>query len=203
MNDHATLSPLPARRMSSHPMGAPEVPADGLQIRPAMAADLPAVTEIQAAAMRSGGGAPIAAPLDLRQVTTLRERLAVQGYPCLVAARDGAVLGFAFAQPFGQREGWRMIVEAILAVQPDARGAHVGRALLAALIAACETRGFRQMLALIVADASAADAVALHEALGFDRAGVLRGAGLRLGVPVDALMMQRPLGAGPEARSAA
>lgn len=212
MHDPAALSPLPRRRMPSPaamvaPLAAPRTdrdsPGDALHVRSAMAADLPAVTEIQAAAMRSGGAASIATPLDLRQVTALRERLAVQGYPCLVAVRGGTVLGFAFAQPFGQREGWRMLVEAIVAVHPDARGEQVGRALLAALIGACEARGFRQMLALIEADASGADAAALHEALGFERAGVLRGAGLRLGVPVDALMLQRPLAAGSAARSAA
>lgn len=200
MHDQAALPPPQRRRM---PCPAEDTPLEALRIRSAMAADLPAVTEIQAAAQRDGCAAPVGAPLDLRQVIALRERLAVQGYPCLVAVRGGSVLGFAFAQPFGQREDWRMIVEATLAVHPDARGQQVGRALLAALIAACAARGFRQMLALVAADPSGAVVVALHEALGFGPAGVLRGAGLRLGVPVDALMMQRPLGAGPEARSAA
>jgi phosphinothricin acetyltransferase len=141
--------------------------------------------------------------LDLRQITALREKLVVQGYPCLVAVRDGTVAGFAFAQAFGEREAWRGTVEAVVAVHPDATGHGVGRALLAGLIAACDVKGFRQMIAVIPADAAGEASEALHQALGFAHAGVLRGVGLRLGAPVDSLLMQRALGIGSPARSAA
>lgn len=204
MNHPAALSPRPRRRMPSPaamaaPSSAPRTdrdsPGDALHVRSAMAADLPAVTEIQAAAMLSGGAGPVAAPLDLRQVTALRERLAVQGYPCLVAVRGGTVLGFAFAQPFGEREGWRGTVEGIVCVRPEIGGQGVGRTLLSALLSACAAKGFRQMIAVIGTDPAGDATAALHRALGFTEAGVLRGIGLRMGTLVDARLMQRALGA--------
>ena len=194
MQETTTLSPRPATATRAAP--AP------IEIRPVMAADLPAVTAIQAEGIRRGAASPVATPLELRQVTALRERLVVQGYPCLVAVHEGRVLGFAFAQPLGEREAWRAAVEGIVAVHPEAAGQGIGRALLAALIAGCEARGFRQMIAVIAADAAGEAMVALHESLGFAHAGILRGVGLRLGAPVDSLLMQRALGAAAKTGSA-
>ena len=205
MQDTAHPVPLSLQR----PVADAVRPADpgaataAVQVRPAMAADLPAIAAIQAEGVRRGAATPFAAVLDLGQITALREKLVVQGYPCLVATREGAVAGFAFAQAFGERQAWRGTVEAVVAVHPDAAGHGVGRALLAALIAACEAKGFRQMIAVILADAAGEASVALHQALGFGHAGVLRGVGLSLGAPVDSLLMQRALGEKAPGRSAA
>ena len=49
------------------------------------------------------------------------------------------------------------------------------------------------MVAVLPADAAGEAAIALHQALGFSQAGVLRGLGLRLGAPVDSVLMQRAL----------
>lgn len=197
MPAHPPPSPDPLRS------GAATVRAGAaLEIRPVMAADLPGITAVQADILRRGVAVPGVAPMDLRQVTALRESLVVRGYPCLVALRDGAVVGFAFAQPFGAREAWRATVEATVAVHPDAAGQGAGRALLASLIAACEAKGFRQMIAVLGAGTAGEGMVALHQALGFSHAGMLRGVGLVLGAPVDSLLLQRALGEA-RARSAA
>jgi phosphinothricin acetyltransferase len=181
--------------MPRNPLPSPAAAAPP-RIRPAMAADLPRVAAILAA--RAGA----ADASDLPSVTTMRERLVVQGYPCLVAAEGagegGAVLGFAFAAPFALRAVGRGTVEGVVCTDPAAAGQGVGRALLSALIEACAAKGFRTMVAVVTgAGAEAEAAVALHRALGFAQAGVLRGVGLRLGAPVDSVLMQRSLeGAG-------
>ena len=190
-------APLPPPRPRPLEVAAvPHLPSAAPEIRPAMAGDLAAITAIQAAAVR--GATAGSAVLDLRQVTALRERLVVQGYPCLVALRDGAVVGYAFAQRFAEREVWRGTVEPVLAVDPRAAGQGVGRALLAALVAACEARGFRRMVAVVPGDGSGATLAALHESMGFARAGLLPG------MPGEAvLLLQRSLGQEGRARDAA
>lgn len=166
-----------------------------VEIHPVMAADLPAITEIQAERIRGGAPAPVAAPLDLRQVTAMRERLAARGCPCLVATRDGTVAGFAFAQPFAEREAWAGTVEGVIASRAHLIGTGVGALLLEALVAACAARGFRQMIAVLPAEEAGPQA--MHAAQGFVQAGLLRGIGLALGAPVDCVLMQRPLAAAP------
>lgn len=186
MTHPAPLSPV-------HPRPAQAV----LEIRPAMAGDLAAITAIQVA-VQPGAAGRAAAVLDLRQVTALRERLVVQGYPCLVAVQDGAVVGYAFAQRFAEREAWRTTVEPVLAVHPLSAGQGIGRALLAALVGACAAKGFRRMIAVVPADPSGAALAALHEALGFARAGTLPG------LPGEAvLLLQRSLAHDDGARRAA
>lgn len=179
------------------------IAAGMVELRPVMAADLPAITEIQAERIRSGTPAPVSAPLDLRQVTAMREKLAARGFPCLVAVCDGVVAGFAFAQPFAEREAWAGTVEGVVASRAAMIGTGVGALLLEALVAACEARGFRQIIAVLQTDGPGPDAVAMHEAQGFVQAGVLRGIGLALGAPVDCVLMQRPLGAATRGHSAA
>ncbi|MBX9700103.1 MAG: GNAT family N-acetyltransferase [Acetobacteraceae bacterium] len=175
----------------------------GLEVRPVMAADLPAVTQIQTEVMRRGHVASVGGPLDLRAITALRERLVVQGYPCLIALRDGQPVGFAFAQAFGERACWHGVVEGTVAVHPDAAGQGVGRALLRALIAACEAKRHRQMIGVLDGGAAGEALVGLYQALGFSHAGVLRGVGLKLGAAVDSLLMQRSLGPARAERDAA
>ena len=73
----------------------------------------------------------------------------------------------------------------------------MGKALLGALIAACEEAGFRQMVA-VIGGAEPASA-ALHARLGFAEAGRLTGIGRKQGRWLDTLYMQRSLGPGSTA----
>ena len=72
-------------------------------------------------------------------------------------------------------------------------GRGVGRALLRTLIAACEMRGIRQMVA-VVGDSANLPSIRLHEALGFRLVGTLRSAGRKHGRWLDSVLLQRPLG---------
>jgi phosphinothricin acetyltransferase len=184
-------------RRPARPQDAAPAPSRAFEIRPVMAADLPGIAAIQAEGVRAAAAAAGDAILDLRQVTALRESLTAGGFPCLVALRDGTVLGFAFARALGGHAAWRAAVEPVVAVRRDAARQGIGRALLAALIEACAARGFRQMIALIAADAAGRALVALHQALGFTQAGLLRGMAPGRNAAGDALLMQRPLGAAP------
>jgi len=61
------------------------------------------------------------------------------------------------------------------------------------LIAEAETRGFRQMIA-IIGDSTNAASIALHAAFGFRRIGTLASVGFKHGRWLDTVVMQRPLG---------
>ena len=67
--------------------------------------------------------------------------------------------------------------------------------LLAELLARCEARGARQMLA-VIGDSANAASIGLHRALGFAPAGLLGACGWKHDRWLDVVVMQRALGSG-------
>jgi len=124
-----------------------------------------------------------------------RAELVARGLPWLVAERDGAVAGYAYAGPYRPRPAYRYTLENSVYVAPQAQRAGLGGALLAALVARCEALGARQMVA-VIGDSANLPSIRLHERHGFAHAGVIRSAGFKHGRWVDTVIMQRPLGAG-------
>ena len=118
-----------------------------------------------------------------------------RGYPYLLAERDGHVAGYAYASAYRARPAYRFSVENSVYIDPDARRAGIGRALLVALIAECEKRGFRQMIA-VIGDSANAGSIGLHAACGFARIGTLPAIGWKFDRWVDSVLMQRSLGDG-------
>ncbi len=72
--------------------------------------------------------------------------------------------------PFRPRAAYRYTLEDSVYVSPDAVGRGVGKALLLAIIAACEALGVRQLIA-VVGDSENAASLALHRSLGFEQDG--------------------------------
>ena len=164
-------------------------------VRTATQADAAALAEIYGDAVRHGFGtfeedSPSAADMDGR-------RRAVQdmGLPYLVAEIDGRVLGFAYAGPFRPRAAYRYTLEDSVYVSPDAKGKGVGRAVLSAVIKACEALGIRQLMA-VIGDSENAGSVGLHRSLGFEQTGVGRSVGFKHGRWVDIVHMQKALNGG-------
>ncbi len=124
-----------------------------------------------------------------------RQGLVAGGYPYLVAERDGAVVGYAYAGPYRPRPAYRSTVEDSVYVAPDAQGRGVGRALLSDLIAACEALDFRLMIA-VIGDAESRGSVGLHAAMGFTRVGAFEPVGYKHGRWLATVLMQRVLGPG-------
>jgi L-amino acid N-acyltransferase YncA len=89
----------------------------------------------------------------------------------LVARNDsGAVLGWTALGGYSARKVYSGVAWESVYVGRDARGAGVGRALLAALLAASEIAGYWTLLAGVLAENAAS--LALHERVGFRRIGV-------------------------------
>ncbi|WP_041797856.1 GNAT family N-acetyltransferase [Rhodopseudomonas palustris] len=168
-----------------------------LLIRPAAAADLPAITAIYADAVRTGTATFELTPPDLAEMTRRFETLAGGGFPYLVALLGDRVAGYAYAGPYRPRPAYRFTVENSVYLDPLAHRRGLGTALLHELIAQCEARGFRQMIA-VIGDSTNAGSVAVHRKSGFDLIGVHRNVGFKFGRWLDTVMMQRALGAGGE-----
>jgi L-amino acid N-acyltransferase YncA len=164
-------------------------------VRPATEADAPALAAIYGDAVLHGFGtfeevAPGPADMDSR-----RQAIQDQGLPHLVAEVGGEVLGFAYAGPFRPRAAYRYTLEDSVYVSPAAKGKGVGRAVLSAVIAACEALGVRQLMA-VIGDSANSGSIGLHRALGFEQTGIGRSVGFKHGRWVDIVHMQKPLNGG-------
>ena len=159
--------------------------------------DVPAMLAIYAYHIQRGLGAFDLEPLHPDDIKRRRRNMLKRRLPHLVAACDGGVIGYAYAVPFRKRPAYRYTVKHSIYVHADHLNAGVGRRLLAALIEACSAAGFRQMIGYI--DAENAPSQRLHEAFGFERAGLLKGVGFKYGRWTDSLLMQRALGPGDTA----
>ena len=164
-------------------------------VRDATEADAEALAAIYGDAVRHGFGTFEEIPPSPAEMDARRRAIADRGLPYLVAAASGAVLGFAYAGPFRPRAAYRYTLEDSVYVSPDARGRDVGRAVLTAVIAACEARGVRQLLA-IIGDSGNEGSIGLHSALGFERTGVSHSVGFKHGRWVDIVHMQKALNGG-------
>src|SRR6266516_2366869 len=101
-------------------------------IRAATPADIPAITRIYAHAVQHGTASFELEPPDEAEMTRRQNALLDGGFPYLVAERDGAVLGYAYAGPYRARPAYRFSVENSIYVAASAHRRGVGRARLSA-----------------------------------------------------------------------
>ena len=132
-----------------------------LEIRPATAADLPFITEIYEHAVRYGTATFELIPPDLAEMTRRFDALMDGGFPYLVAALEGRVVGYAYAGAYRPRPAYRFTVENSVYLQPAIHRRGIGLQLLQRLIAECEARGYRQMIA-VIGDSANAGSIGVH-----------------------------------------
>jgi L-amino acid N-acyltransferase YncA len=166
-----------------------------LHVRPATAADTPAISAIYAVEVRELVNTYEYEVPDNAEMTRRMDDLTARGFPYLVAELDGVVAGYAYAGTYRTREAFNWTVENSVYVAGWAQGRGIGRTLLAALIDACTVRGYRQMVAVIGEPTNTAS-IKLHERFGFEHVGVFKGLGRKHGRWLDTVQMQRALGPG-------
>jgi L-amino acid N-acyltransferase YncA len=165
------------------------------EIRPATAADLSAVTEIYQHAVLHGTATFELIPPDLAEMTRRFAALMDGGYPYFVAVLEGHVIGYAYAGPYRPRPAYRFTVENSVYLQPAIHRRGIGLRLLQRLIAECEARGYRQMIA-VIGDSANAGSIGVHTRCGFAMIGTHPSVGFKFGRWLDTVMMQRALGEG-------
>jgi len=174
---------------------------DVVDVRPAVAGDLPAVAAIYEHYVLTSVATFEVDPVPTWEWSARFSAVQASGWPFLVAEDGGSVVGYAYATQWKSRAAYRRTVEDSVYVAPAAVGRGVGRLLLSALVAAVADAGARQVVAAISDtgdDASAS--VSLHRSLGFVDVGRLRSVGFKHDRWVDVVLMQLSLleSEGPE-----
>ena len=133
--------------------------------------------------------------VDVPDAAAVAGRMTAGGglYPWIVATEPGTgtILGYAHAGRFREREAYRWMAETTVYLAEAAQRRGIGRWLYEALLATLRRQGFTQAVGAIALPNPAS--VALHEAVGFRRAGVLRGAGYKRGGWINVGYWQREL----------
>ena len=166
-----------------------------LLVRPSTHSDVAAVTSIYVWHVQHGTGTFEIDPPDEAEMGRRRADVLAKGLPWLVLEQDGTVVGYASANQFRPRPGYRFCLEDSVYLANGFAGRGHGRLLLTELVARCEASGARQMLA-VIGDSANAGSVGVHRALGFSQVGVLKSCGWKFGKWLDVVLMEKALGAG-------
>jgi phosphinothricin acetyltransferase len=167
-------------------------------LRPAIPADIPAVTRIYAHAVSYGTASFELEPPDQAEMERRQKSLLDGGFPYVVAERGGEVVGYAYAGPYRPRPAYRFSVEDSIYIAPDAQRLGLGRLLLTRLVEDATARGFRQMIA-VIGDSAQTPSIELHRRAGFRMVGTIEATGWKHNRWLDTILMQRALGPGAEA----
>jgi phosphinothricin acetyltransferase len=169
---------------------------DGIRIRAATLADLPAITAIYGHAVLNGTASYEYDAPSLDEMSRRYDAIIAGSFPYLVAYSADKILGYAYASHFRTRPAYRFMVEDSIYIAPDAQGLGIGTLLLAELLARCEAVGFRQMIAVIGDAATNLASARLHALMGFTECGRIKGSGFKFNRWCDTLLMQRALNGG-------
>ena len=116
-------------------------------------------------------------------------------FPISSPRSKARVVGYAYAGPYRPRPAYRFTVENSVYLQPATHRRGIGLQLMQRLIAECEARGYRQMIA-VIGDSANAGSIGVHTRTGFQMIGTHPNVGLKFGRWLDTVMMQRALGEG-------
>ena len=157
-----------------------------IAIRAATPADAAAIAAIYAPHAVVGEATFETEAPDARE---MRRRMASSNglYPWLVATEgegeDSGVIGYAYAARFRERAAYRWVVETTIYVADVAQRQGAGRLLYEALVDTLRAQGFTQAIGVIALPNDRS--IALHESVGFRRAGVTREVGYKNGRWID------------------
>lgn len=159
--------------------------------------DMSAITAIYGFHVLHGASSWEFTPPDETEMTKRAKAIEAAGYPYLVAEMDGQIAGYAYVSAYRPRPAYKNTVEHSVYIDETVRRGGVGSKLLAALIEACEARGYRQMIA-IVGDSTNTQSIDFHKKMGFEEVGVVKNIGFKFNRWMDQVLLQRSLGPGAD-----
>ncbi|MBZ4488693.1 N-acetyltransferase family protein [Microbacterium sp. cx-55] len=163
------------------------------EIRPVQPRDLPDIREIYNYYVTNSVVTFDEKRWSLAKWREKYDLLAKLELPFLVAqSPSGQILGYALVQPWAGKSAFRYTVEDSIYLGQAASGKGLGRALLEALIAACEAKGIRELVA-VISDKGAEGSIALHERLGFVEVGRMGRVGFKFGRWLGTIYLQKSL----------
>ena len=152
------------------------------QIRPVALADAPAIAAIYNPYVIETVISFEEEPVSAAEMEE-RIRKVTAGHPWLVLEEDGQLLGYAYASTWRTRDAYRFSAETSVYVATGQHRKGVGERLYRALLDAMRERGFHSALGCLALPN--VPSVALHEKLGFTKAGHMREAGRKFDRWVD------------------
>jgi L-amino acid N-acyltransferase YncA len=161
-------------------------------VRDATEQDMAAIQAMYAQEVLHGLATFEEVPPTVDIMLTRRAGVLDLGLPYLAAELAGEVVGYSYATEYRPRPAYRYTVEDSVYVAAGMQGRGIGRALLSALIARCETGHWRQMVA-VIGNSGNAGSIGLHRQHGFRLVGTFEAVGFKLGRWVDTVLMQRAL----------
>ena len=160
-------------------------------IRPASAADLPAILEIYNDAVLNTTAIWNWDTVDLANRQAWFAARRAQAYPVLVADEGQGAIAYASFGDWRPFDGYRHTVEHSVYVGPAARRRGLGSALIEALIVEARRLGKHVMLGGI--DATNEASLALHRRHGFAETARMPEVGQKFGRWLDLVFMQKLL----------
>ncbi|HWC34979.1 MAG TPA: GNAT family N-acetyltransferase [Mycobacteriales bacterium] len=163
-----------------------------LEVRPAVPADLPALTDIYNHYVLN-----TAATFDLEPYSvTARQAwfdhyLPTGPYRLLVAVLDGDVAGYASSSRFRPRPAYDTSIEVTVYLRPDVTRGGIGSALYERMFSDLRAEPLHRAYAVIAVPNPAS--VALHAKFGFAPIGTMREVGRKFDQWWDVVMMERSL----------
>ena len=153
-------------------------------IRPATAADIPAITAIYNHAVRHTLAIWNEAEVSTAERQAWWQARQAAGYPVLVTADEtAAILGYAGFGDWRAFAGFRHTAEHSVYVHPEHQGRGVGKALLQALVVEARACGKHVLVGGI--ESGNQGSIALHQSLGFVCSGNMPQVGCKFGRWLD------------------
>jgi L-amino acid N-acyltransferase YncA len=183
-----------ARVLPRHLQKQPEPEAAfSYEIRPAVPADLPDIREIYNHYVLNSVVTFDEKAMTLREWKGKFAHLRKHNFPILVAETPSKqIIGYALVQPWRMKSAFRYTVENSIYLRAASTGKGLGRDLLGALIDACKTNGYREMIA-VIADSGAEASIKLHEDFGFKEVGRMGRVGFKFGRSIGTVTLQKSL----------
>lgn len=158
-------------------------------IRPAIAADIPAILAIWNPLIRDTLVTFNATEKTAADLAAMLAEKAAAGHAVLVVEDAAGVAGFATYGQFRGGVGYATAMEHTIHLAPTARGRGLGRALLTAIEAHARAAGAHSILAGV--SGGNPDGRAFHAALGYDLVHVIPEVGHKFGRYWDLVLMQK------------
>lgn len=162
-----------------------------MRIRPAVAADLPAMLAIYNEVVTTTTAIYDYNPRTIDAHAAWLGAKREQNWPILVADDAGVVAGYGSYGPFRPWPAYLHAVENSIYVAGDRRGRGIGSTLLPAIIDDAARRGFHTMIAGIDAENTAS--LRLHSKFGFHEVAHFQEVGWKFDRWLDLVFLQRIL----------
>jgi L-amino acid N-acyltransferase YncA len=164
---------------------------DSELLRPAAHSDLNAILKIYNEAIERTTAIYEYEPFNHDYIESWWQQRVKEGWPVIVAEKEGHVIGFATYGTFRARAAYRTTMEHSVYVLEQFRGMGLGNLLLKAIIEAARNKGVHVLIGGIDADNKLS--ISLHESHGFRVAGHLHEVAFKFDRWLDLVFMERKL----------